>query len=423
MRLYDGIRTCYSLSTELYLNAYVQLIADNLSFDVIFPLTFPINTLCLRIMQLGILHIASLITIFQSVLLAFFLLNRRKGTFICEKILGTFLFTFAILIYCSFVMSTTLATNKIHIILATMAYQFIFLVGPLFYFYIKSLLFREFTFTYKNILHFFPFLTLLISTFIIIQLSGLGLLYRSIFFYINGFICLHILFYIIISIQIMKNHGLIISNLSSNIKNQRSSWIIFLLAGLISVWLFKLGIFIGWDLSGISRWCQYTATTFFLTTFIFINPIMYIALKKPELFTHKNKYNQSALSGSGKQSYLNRLLACMKFDKPHLQPSISLPELAKLLSIPKHHLSQVINESFDLNFNDFINKYRIDEALLLLQDRANNNRTILEIAYRVGFNSKSTFNSAFKKHTGQTPKEFKNSGKVQTEFASYHLHI
>ena len=374
-------------------------------------------------MQLGILHIASLITIFQSVLLAFFLFNRRKGTFSCEKILGTFLFTFAVLIYSSFVMSTTLAANKIHIILATMAYQFIFLVGPLFFFYIKSLLFKDFNFTIKDILHFFPFLTFLISTFVIIQVSGLELLYGSIFFYINGFTCLHILSYIIISMKTMKNHGLIMGNLSSNTKNPKSSWIIFLLAGLISVWLFKLGIFIGWDISGISRWCQYTDTTFFLTTFIFINPIMYIALKKPELFTHKNKYNQSALRGSEKQSYLNRLLTCMKFDKPHLQPSISLPELAKLLSIPKHHLSQVINESFNLNFNDFINKYRIHEALLLLQDSMNNNRTILEIAYRVGFNSKSTFNSAFKKHTGQTPKEYKNSRKEQTEFVSVHHQI
>ena len=107
----------------------------------------------------------------------------------------------------------------------------------------------------------------------------------------------------------------------------------------------------------------------------------------------------------------------MQLKKPHLQPSISLPELAQLLSISKHHLSQVINESFNLNFNDFINMYRIDEAMTLLQDKTNCSKTILEVAYIVGFNSKSTFNSAFKKHTGQTPKEFKNNGNVQPHFS------
>lgn len=100
----------------------------------------------------------------------------------------------------------------------------------------------------------------------------------------------------------------------------------------------------------------------------------------------------------------------MQTKKPHLQSSITLPEMARRLSIPRHHLSQVINESFNLNFNDLINKYRIDEALVMLQDGDHQNGTILEIAYEVGFNSKSTFNTAFKKHTGITPKEYKNNG-------------
>jgi AraC-like DNA-binding protein len=176
-------------------------------------------------------------------------------------------------------------------------------------------------------------------------------------------------------------------------------------------------IFCGWHVTRIANICQYMTTTFFLVTFIFINTIVYIALKKPELFAKKNKYNQSALSESKKQLIINHLQKIMRQKKPHLQPTISLPELAQLLSISKHHLSQVINESYNLNFNDFINMYRIDEAMTLLQDKTNCNKTILEIAYIVGFNSKSTFNSAFKKHTGQTPKEFKNNGKVQPHFS------
>ncbi|MFH1943439.1 MAG: AraC family transcriptional regulator [bacterium] len=361
-------------------------------------------------MQLSILHIASLITIFQSLLLIVFLLNRKRGSSQSEKILAAFLITFVILIYSSFVMSTELAARKTHLILAAVTNQFIFIVGPLFYFYLKSFFTREFTFTKKDLFHFIPFFVLLISSIIAIPTLNIKLLFKTIFPYINGCICVHIFIYIILSMQFMKKQGLIIGDLSSYLRIPKLSWIVFLFIGLIMVWLFKLIIFFGWNIAGITRWCQFMTTTFFMTTFVFINPIVYIALKKPELFSRKEKYDQSSLCDAKKQEYLNRLQNFMRSSKPHLQSTISLPDLARRLSIPRHHLSQVINESFNLNFNDFINKYRIDDALALLQDRSNHNGTILEIAYQVGFNSKSTFNSAFKKHTGQTPKEYKNNG-------------
>jgi AraC-like DNA-binding protein len=65
-------------------------------------------------------------------------------------------------------------------------------------------------------------------------------------------------------------------------------------------------------------------------------------------------------------------------------------------------------QSFNQNFRDFINKYRIEESKFLLKNKSNGNKTILEIAYEVGFNSKSAFNAAFKKFTGLTPKEYRN---------------
>ena len=86
---------------------------------------------------------------------------------------------------------------------------------------------------------------------------------------------------------------------------------------------------------------------------------------------------------------------------------LTLPELAQRLNISPCHLSQIINESFHQHFSDFLNKYRIEESKSILQK--NEQRwNISEIALESGFNSKSTFNSAFKKHTGMTPKEFKN---------------
>lgn len=250
---------------------------------------------------------------------------------------------------------------------------------------------------------------MLISVILIIWLFGLRSYWQTLPFYFNCGVFLHLSFYILISIKIMRTHGLRIGRFLNSTKKPKHAWIIFLFGGLVTIWVFKMVILWGWYVTHVIRWCQYMTTSFFLTTFIFINTIVYVALKRPELFSHKNKYDQSSLSVSKKQLYLIRLKNHMKSKKPHLQPTITLPMLAQTLSIPRHHLSQVINESFNLNFNDFINKYRIDEALGMLQDRSHHNGTILEIAFQVGFNSKSTFNSAFKKHTGQTPKEYKNN--------------
>jgi len=360
-------------------------------------------------MNLGIIQIASIISIFQCILLTLFLLSRKKGTINGEKYLAAFLFTFAVLIYSSFVLSTKLSINPFHATCATVATQFNFLVGPLCYFYIRSLLSGDTLLKKVELLHFIPFMGMLISAIIIIRSSGIRSYYQTLPFYFNGGICLHILFYILISMKTMRAHGLRIGRFLNSTKTIKHNWIIFLFGGLVTIWVFKMVILWGWYVTHVIRWCQYMTTSFFLTTFIFINTIVYIALKRPELFSHKNKYDQSSLSVSKKQLYLNRLKNHMESKKPHLQPSITLPELAQTLSIPRHHLSQVINESFNLNFNDFINKYRIDEALGMLQERSHHNGTILEIAFQVGFNSKSTFNSAFKKHTGQTPKEYKNN--------------
>jgi AraC-like DNA-binding protein len=87
-------------------------------------------------------------------------------------------------------------------------------------------------------------------------------------------------------------------------------------------------------------------------------------------------------------------------------PELSLTSLAKKLSTNPSFLSKVINNGFGVNFNDFINRYRVNEVKALLADDANANITIMSLAYDAGFNSKATFNRAFKKITGKNPKDF-----------------
>jgi AraC-like DNA-binding protein len=87
-------------------------------------------------------------------------------------------------------------------------------------------------------------------------------------------------------------------------------------------------------------------------------------------------------------------------------PELTLSILAKKLQTNASFLSKVINNGFGVNFNDFINGFRVREVKTLLADPANLNITIMSLAYEAGFNSKATFNRAFKKLTGENPKDF-----------------
>ncbi|MGY0036787.1 helix-turn-helix domain-containing protein [Pedobacter sp. NJ-S-72] len=93
--------------------------------------------------------------------------------------------------------------------------------------------------------------------------------------------------------------------------------------------------------------------------------------------------------------------------EPYLEPSLTIQDLADQIKMPVRDLSILINNYLDQHFFDFVNEYRIEKAMRILKDPAKSNLTILEILYEIGFNSKSSFNTSFKKHTNLTPTEFR----------------
>lgn len=98
----------------------------------------------------------------------------------------------------------------------------------------------------------------------------------------------------------------------------------------------------------------------------------------------------------------------METEKPFLDSQLTLGNLAKRLGVNTAVLSYAINSGFDKNFNDFVNEFRIAEVKNKMADGAAANSNLLGIAFDCGFNSKATFNRAFKKFTGVSPKEFQN---------------
>ena len=119
-----------------------------------------------------------------------------------------------------------------------------------------------------------------------------------------------------------------------------------------------------------------------------------------------NQYLHSGLKKEEAEQHAIALKAYFKNEKPYLNGKLSLSEVAEYMEISVNHLSQVINDQLGFSFFDFVNSYRVEEVKAKLADSAYENYTLLGMAYDSGFNSKSTFNSIFKKFTGFTPSQF-----------------
>jgi len=115
---------------------------------------------------------------------------------------------------------------------------------------------------------------------------------------------------------------------------------------------------------------------------------------------------KALLEQSDVEIFRNQLLQYMEKEAPYLNPDLSLRSLAALIDMHPNQLSWLLNESLGKNFNEFINHYRIETFKNLAKDSANANITVLGLAYDSGFNSKTVFNTYFKKETGLTPKQF-----------------
>lgn len=127
----------------------------------------------------------------------------------------------------------------------------------------------------------------------------------------------------------------------------------------------------------------------------------------PSPTAEKPKYLRSGLNPKNMKTIEDKLLALMEKEKLYRDPELSILDISSMLKYPRHHVTQVLNNKMGKNFYTFINEYRIEDAKTRLKDPRYDNLTVLAIGFDSGFNSKSSFNTLFKKYVGLTPSEYR----------------
>ena len=230
--------------------------------------------------------------------------------------------------------------------------------------------------------------------------------------------------YLLFSIMRLITHSKAIKNAFSDIDKINLAWLRNLLVGLSCIYLLYLGDQFFPDLMEMNI----LGDLITVIAVILIYSMGYLGLRQPTIFTRafepqqtapgdgddqgEEKYRRSGLDKQTSLVFLDELTSHMEANKPYLESDLVLPQLAQQLGISANYLSQVINEQLNVNFYDFVNGYRVEEAMRLMRDKAGEKVNILNIALDSGFNSKSAFYTAFKKTTSMTPTQYRKTLKL-----------
>lgn len=368
---------------------------------------------------MNFLDIIRAVSIIQFFIAGFFFLSHKKGNLTANKLLAVFLISKAI----CYLGDYTFINFEYFLNNAPFLFSFSggldLLLGPPLYLYSKSLAYKDFKLKKCHFLHIIPFILYMIY-YAVIFLFFIKQNYRAYILddfalsgsaiIINSLVYFHFIIYSILCLLVLRKYNKKLKAEFSSLEKKKLNWLSFLVFGFILIWfsgyynylafILKLQFEIPWII-------------LILLVFLFANAIIFMSLKQPELFSGiiqqeaVPKYAKTALPEERKDEFLEKILTYMKNEKPYLNPNLTITEVSECISIPAYYLSQVINSSLNQNFYDFVNSYRIEESKNYFQNNSKN--TILEVLYEVGFNSKSSFNKAFKKYTGMTPSEFKRN--------------
>jgi AraC-like DNA-binding protein len=289
----------------------------------------------------------------------------------------------------------------------------VMLFGPFFYLFIRSTIEDNFAFKKSYFAFFIPFLASFIFFFAhtVTHDPFYGRFANE--FRYKLFESIQNALYFLLALAAIRKSGTSLIRFFFDFSDRRLTWLRFLFVSLIVFWYNTVytAIMYGQYHDNAPYYMTHMSIFFaFSCVFLCVALFVFIKRQQPKQQAEKKKYAVSTLTEDDKQLCYARVLNSMNVDKLYLDPELSLGALARKVRAPVKAVSQVINEKAGLNFNDFINEFRIRDFCGKLEN-APGETPILEMLLESGFNSKSTFNDVFKKKTGVTPSEYRQSLK------------
>lgn len=314
-------------------------------------------------------------------------------------------------------------------ILFYIPFQQVLWLPPLLLFYTKSLLDKSFSFSKKDAWHFLPTLVYLLYAITIAIVDKIILGYPYFYsdgrdkdfapwYQMAGFISLFA--YLLWSLQVYRRYRGITYQLTSFADSITFRWMRYFFIALLVLLVLRGAFFIinpEWAAFGRKFWyyLSFSVLFYYISISGYLNSVQTaISLKTdvPQLQPGtENPAPSPDLETQGSslpdwEDWRLKINILMEDQKMFEIPTLTLSDVANRLNAPARKVSQMINHGFGMNFNDFINSYRTKEVIRKFEAGEHTLQTLLGIALDCGFNSKSTFIRAFKKHTSLTPKEF-----------------
>lgn len=306
--------------------------------------------------------------------------------------------------------------------------QQLFLIGPVFFFYVKTLLDKSFRLTRKDLIHFLPALGYLAYSIIIFIVDKLIL--DEFYFYADGRDkdldfwyqmagLISMLFYLLGSLRYYIKYRKLSLQEVSFADKIAFKWIKNFIISFGLILVLRVLFFIlnpEWGEFGSKYWYYlcfsilllYITITGYSNTIrtdlkLYAKPMVtFELLGEDENDDFNNGFEDDTLLAEWK----NKITHLFEVEEIHKNPNLTLTNLASLLNTNRNIVSRIINQEFKMNFNDFVNERRAKLMIEKLKNGEHAHSTLLGIALDCGFNSKTTFNRAFKKCTGITPKQF-----------------
>lgn len=368
------------------------------------------------------LYLVSSIGIFMVLFLALFLLIAKTKYRLSNWLLAFFLIGNAV-DACKFLMRE-FPVNFIN--LEAFRWSINYLLPALFYLYVLSVSVSKFRLKPKHLLHTIPFVAFNLYMMYGIyfedraaKISFINTMNETLimqFFYFL-FEFLFQVYFIVSFFVIRKSKTVYLENYT----NPTISILNALYKITILYYVLHFIVLVRWLVTFIFGWGEIRSWIVTLDGLAFLFCTcwyLFVALNKPEFFRGVNsqlkpiadvvqKQKLSLAIDEEKSIQIDTLKTFMQRNEPYLDSSLTIQDLAEQLKMPVKDLSVLINLYMNKHFFDFINEYRIEKAKKILKDPSQKEQTVLEILYQVGFNSKSSFNTSFKKYTGKTPTDYR----------------